>query len=559
MADLTESLEIYTEKAIKLIKTVDRIVNGADKELVLEVGNHTTKLVEYKLQKETIEVQKGTILNTPLNVIENGRIINHDRLVSILKQALIQERIKTKDFIVSIISKEIIIRQMECPQMRENELKTFVQLNSRDIFPVNLANYVLGYNIIEKGEKNRIMIVAIPKEIVTSYIELGNKLGLKLKGFNYSGYELYNFLNYEIAKTEQAYMAIDLGARNTNVIIIANGALKFNKILPKGSEESSKYISEELNCSITRAEQLKRQYNTVIVSEESDENSEENIVAKYTCRCIDNIMQDISRIVEFFNANNFVNKISKIYIVGNAGKIKGVEEYITKRLNIETKSFKNLSKVTYGKDGLKLKTRQLSFINCFGAHNLEDRKFYFIKDDLKLRKQSVFLKLKFNKFALAAVLMALLLLTYNSVSLNLLEKEYEELSQFVTENSKLIALRNDLTIRNNEITSEQQSLDNLGIGIEGNVESIKKIGELVDELKTDASVRITRYAFNKKELTITFNTELPLGITEFSPEYHTYTSLAYDLLDSIQENLGLNVEVIGNPLALQFTLRVTLK
>ena len=40
--------------------------------------------------------------------------------------------------------------------------------------------------------------------------------------------------------------------------------------------------------------------------------AEEEAVVKYTRRCVDNVLQDITRIIEFFNANNTHNKISKI-------------------------------------------------------------------------------------------------------------------------------------------------------------------------------------------------------------------------------------------------------
>ena len=62
-----------------------------------------------------------------------------------------EEKIKTKDFVISIASKEIIIREMNAPNMKEKDLKSYVEINSKDIFPVKLSNCILGYNIIEKG------------------------------------------------------------------------------------------------------------------------------------------------------------------------------------------------------------------------------------------------------------------------------------------------------------------------------------------------------------------------------------------------------------------------
>lgn len=545
LKDLDMDLTVYLDKAIKVAKSVDRFINGAEKELVLEVGSNTIKLIEFAVKSNSIEVTAGAVLNTPINSIENDRLIDINTIANILAQAIEKEKIKTKELVVSIVSKDIIIREMNVPNMREKDLKNFVQINSTDIFPVKLVNYVLGYNIIEKGATNRVMIAAVPKDILNGYIELAEKLGLNLKGFNYSGYELYNFLDFEIGTIKESYLAVDLGAKNTNIVIISNGVLKFNKIIPKGSEEINRDISEELNCTVTRAEQLKRHYNTLEIEKEIPQTIEEEIVAKYTRRCIDSVLQDIVRIIEFFNSNNAQNKIAKIYIIGTAGKIKAIDEYFTRKLNLPVTSLKNLSKVNFNKGALALKPRHHNFINCFGAHCLKENKFYFIKSDLKFKKLMFFVKTKFHKLMLCVSLIICLMLTAKITEIGKIQDKINMYNSYVAQHTDVLSLYDSIKSKEKEYDSKKSKIDGLGTGLESYINILDKTDIIINNLQTDANVYISKIEFSgtsKKILKITANIDLPEGIDEMDPNYYLYKNLQYEIVDNLKEEIDKKID-----------------
>lgn len=555
MADLIETLEICTDKALKVVKSVDKIINGSEKQLVLEVGSHTTKIVEYVVNSKNIEVTGGAVLNTPANSIKNDRLIDIDTLSRVLSEALVQEKIKTKEFVVSIVSKEIITREMDVPQMREKELKSFVQINSDDIFPVKLSDYVLAYNIIEKGAKNRVMIAAIPKDIVSLYILLGEKLGLNLKGICYSGYELYNFLDFEIDNYNETYLAVDIGAKNSNIVIISNGSLKYNKILPKGSEEISVAISEELTCPLAKAEQLKRQYNTIEESDNQDGDAQEEIVIKYTQRFINNIMSDILRIIEFYNTNNVKNKISKIYLIGTVGKIKGIEEFVSKKINVKTVALKNLNKVIYNKSALKLKTRQQNFMNCLGAHELKGRKFYIIKGDLNLTKQSLVLKPKFHKIGVCILLLMFVVLLLGISSVQEIENNLAFYNNYIEENGGLISLQREITSKNAEIEDQKKKLDSLGLGLESYSNVVLEIDKALKNVELDAKLHVIKCRFQRNTIEVMVQVNLPVGIDESHPDYLQYRNLPFNLEETVEKNIEHDVKVTSDSLDV-FTFKI---
>lgn len=560
MKDLNKTLEEYLNKALKVVKKVDRFINGVEKQLVIEVGSHTTKVVEYVVKDKEIEVTGGALLNTPINSTQEDRLIDINALANVLEQALKEEKIKTKEFVASIVSKEIIIREMNAPNMKERELQSFVQINSKDIFPVKLSNYVLAYHIIEKGTTNRIMIAAIPRDIIEGYIQLADRLGLNLKGINYSGYELYNFLDFEIGANMSTYLAFDIGAKNTNIVIISNGILKFNKIIPKGSEETSKFISEEFGCSLTKAEQMKRQYNTIKIL--NNENLEEKTVVKYTQRCIENVLQDLQRIIEFFNSNNPKTKITKVYVLGVTGKINGIEEYFSNRLNIETKSLKLFDKVEFGKKAIKIKARQHSFINTLGAQKLKDRDFYFIKGDLGFKKLSFIVKPKFHKIMFCAILIFIAVIVAENNSVKEIDDKIDYYNNYVRQNSELLALRKELDSKERELLDKKNLIDSLGTGIENEIEVLNAVDEAIVEINqiNDASMNIVGWKFQRETIDLKIKIQFPEMAAQFSLDY--YYNIPFNFEEKVANKIERPVEITSNvpkENTIEFNMKITLE
>lgn len=550
MADLTESLEVYLDKAHNVVKGVTKI--SGEKQLVVEVGNSTIKIIEYIIRKDSIKVTGGAVLNTPPNILQNDRITDVTRLANLIKQTLEQEKIKTKEFVVSIVSKDIIIREKNIPPMMGKELKSYIKLNSHDIFPVKLENYVLSYNVLEKGASNKLMIAAVPKDMVQAYIELGKQMGIQLKGINYSGYELYNFLDFEIGVRSKSYLTLDVGAKNTNIVIISDGILKYNKIISKGLEEISKDVAQALSCSVNKAEQLKRQCNSI---ESSDlDNEEEKVIIECTCDCIDNVLKDLSRIIDFFNSNNPKNKVSQIYITGIIAKIKGVDAYIAKKLNLPVEVLKVFNKVTYDKKVTHLQSKQQNFINCFGAHRLEDRELFVIKEELKLNKLCFVLKKPFNVAACLGLTAILVAIGLNVYEMNNLNVKLDEHNNYLAANKDMLNLRDELYEQQEILLGKQQKLEALNPGMEKYAQVINAVEYAIDRniitsindktrLHTDALVSVIKYGYKGNEITVGLRMELPLGIEEPDPRYYEYVNgVPIELIEALKQTVTADIK-----------------
>ena len=371
---------------MKPLRAFENANKGKEKYLILEVGNYNTKLIEVTSLSGKMIVHKGFIIATPEGTLKDDVVVKSDELITGLSEKMKEEKITSRHLTISLSSGDIITREMTIPKMNRRDTVSFIKINSKDLFPVNLEDYTLGYVSMGNEADSKLLIIAIPNDIIKPYIEITEKLGLVLKSINFSGFELYNLIDFELGQNSGTYAVIDLGSKNTNFIIVSNGMLMYNRVLKIGSDDITKTIAEKFKCTLTKAEKIKRDYNSVITEGSLKENDDVYVVAKIIQEVIGNLLSDISSIIEYYNGSHSRANVSKVYIIGLATKISGISEFTEEILGLKTEKIKEFERVIFEEQAKPAKRRQVTLENCLGAVPVDGKKVNLIKGKLQFFK-----------------------------------------------------------------------------------------------------------------------------------------------------------------------------
>ena len=255
-------------------------------------------------------------------------------------------------------------------------------------------------------------------------------------------------------------------------------------------------------------------------------------------------MQDINRIIEFYNSNNPKNKISRIYIIGMVSKLKDAEEYFYKKLNVKTKIVKLLQRIDFNKKSIQLKPRQLNFINCLGAANLQDRRFVFLKDDLKIQKRPFVTTAKFHKLMICLIVVIIGYIVTIKLSTDELKGKVDIYNEFINSKSSLVSLQNQINSKKTELQNQTALVEGIGYGAEKAVDAIKTLETAIEEVAAGSIIRVRSYKYNatSKTLDVKGDLTLPVGVDGNSMESLKYKNLPHDIKDKIVEK-GYEVEI----------------
>jgi type IV pilus assembly protein PilM len=228
-------------------------------------------------------------------------------------------------------------------------MDTVIRYEIQQYLPINLEDYILQGTILneEETDENKkldMRVIAYPEKIARGYYNLLLKLDLKPYALDVNYNAINKFINYMDInnefedKSNDAIAFIDLGASSIDVNIYKNGQLDFTRIIKDCGNEIDEMLIERNDINVNEIESFKVQKLNL--------NEEFEPVNILTRQIVDEWIEKMEKIIQFYKNRNMGNELNNIIIFGGSSKIKGMEEYMTRKLGIKTK-IKGVPKITF--------------------------------------------------------------------------------------------------------------------------------------------------------------------------------------------------------------------
>jgi len=340
----------------------------------IDIGSSTIKLVLGSYKGNKIEILHMASLTTPLNSVNDGQVIDLNKIKNVINEGLSSVKAKCKKVIFTLDSTAIITREVSLPYAKDEELERILAFEVEQYFPTNLDEYVIQSKKLEDFEedgvkKSKILVAALPKLIVKTYLELANALGLEpiALDVHFNGiakiFENNLNINNSSLNRDETIVIIDLGYDNINVHIIDKNILQFNRLLTVGGKEIDLNIANNFNFSLVEAEKVKLEQSTF-----EDENASSLYIAieEVISGSIDNWLEEIQRIFKFYTSRSPENKVDKIYLYGGHANLKNISKQFELFFDIPTERIDNISAIHIKNSDIK-DTSMTTFLNAISA------------------------------------------------------------------------------------------------------------------------------------------------------------------------------------------------
>lgn len=321
--------------------------------LSLDIGTYKIKFVLGKLTNKKVVVEDYFSILTPKDTVKDGAIIDSDLLQDIIDEELNKRNIRTKNVYVTINSSKIINREIVIPKVEHEEIKSIIEFQIEDYIPVEKNNYITQFNVIEEfyeedAEKLKLLIVAIPKNLVNDYYNLIINLKLNPIVLDYQSNSIAKLINYNVILNDNypiedlTFASVDIGYDSTKVSIIKNGNILVSRIIDIGGDYIDKSILN-MGYNIEDLEGLKE--NIVEIDNSYNEESEFNMVNDVIRNSIQLLIEKIEIIFRYYTTRKTNNKINIILLTGGLSDMDGLDNLFSNSLNIPSVGVKRLNYV----------------------------------------------------------------------------------------------------------------------------------------------------------------------------------------------------------------------
>lgn len=206
------------------------------KVISIEAGVWWTKvsLVEYR--KKNPPVYQAFAFRTPENSVEDGYIRDKDSFANALKEELRRHNIREKEVVFTLSSSKVVTREVLIPFVKDNKIRGIIDAQMRDYFPMDVSSYTVSYSKMDveeiDGKKQiKLLLVAIPDNLLNNYCTFADLAGLKVETFDYIGNGTVQLMCDSFL---QNAVVVQLEEQATVISILENKKLVFQRVTPYG-------------------------------------------------------------------------------------------------------------------------------------------------------------------------------------------------------------------------------------------------------------------------------------------------------------------------------------
>lgn len=300
----------------------------AAKAISIEIGYSLTRVCEVDYKSKTHRVYRSFTIPTMDGVINDGVLMPTPEYIAALSAEITKRKIKTKQVIFAITSGRIASREVTIPFVKENRIADVVNANAADYFPVDLSQYQLAYSILgvigdPKGtQQYKLLVMAAPAALLDGYYDLAKALKLEVAALDYAGNSVF-----QIAKDKKAQgtiLVIKIEELSSLVMAVRDARLAFVRNVGYGVVEALQGIIDSKQWA--EADSVQSAMEVVSMNNCVDSPDMVEVIVQ--------LVSGVSRVVEYYLSNNSDVTVENVYITGLGANIKGLEEVLSKEINL---------------------------------------------------------------------------------------------------------------------------------------------------------------------------------------------------------------------------------
>jgi type IV pilus assembly protein PilM len=233
--------------------------------------------------------------------------------------------------------------------MSEEDLKSAIVFEAENYIPLPVSEVYLDCEIIPPVYNHLdhldVLLAAIPKKTVDSYLRVLKKAGLKPIAFEIESLAIARALIKD-QTTTYPVLIIDLGATRSSFIIFAGKSVRFTTSISVSGIHFTELIAKNLKISFEKAEKLKiihglKEGLKIKLGEKTTLEKVKGKIFEALIPALVDLVQQIKKYIDYYQAHAYLSglppngkRIHKVILCGGGANLKGLKEFLELELKI---------------------------------------------------------------------------------------------------------------------------------------------------------------------------------------------------------------------------------
>lgn len=257
-----------------------------------------------------------------------------------LQTFLSRNNVEECAFSVSIAAgRSALVRFIKLPPVDRRKVPDIVRYEASQQIPFPLEDVIWDHQVIERnyapGEELEVGLFAMRREAIFDFLSNLMVSGIDVENIQLSAVALYNCVRYDQPSDEGATMAVDIGAENTNLVVVDANSV-WTRSLPIGGNDFTRAIATKSGIDFEQAENLKRNM------EKSGKAQEVFEALRPSLR---SLLDEIQRSAGYYRSLHKSTKFVKLLGFGAGFRMFGVQRFLEAGLAYPVESFEKTNNI----------------------------------------------------------------------------------------------------------------------------------------------------------------------------------------------------------------------
>lgn len=323
----------------------------------LDIGGTGVRAAVVDISRSGRTLKTFAELPLPRGTVEGGDVVDEDGLAEVLGALWKQTKMPKKRIVLGIASRRAIVRQVDIPQLEDDELVESLAFHVEDALPMSVQDAVLDFvpqetYLSAEGEPMRsILVIAVARDIIDSFRRVAERAELTLSAIDLQAFGLVrSVFGLAPALGNPRQVLVDVGASVTQIVVAQGGVATFVRLLPRGGNDFTRALMDELNMESADAEEMKRRIGVAAPppgeARTDDAEAQRVLTAEGTA-----FVEEVRDSVQFYVGQSGGPPIERLVVAGNGARLPHLARRMGDVLRLPVAPAKVLDHVDVGEVG----------------------------------------------------------------------------------------------------------------------------------------------------------------------------------------------------------------
>jgi type IV pilus assembly protein PilM len=317
------------------------LLNGVSSFFGLDIGTTAVRVVQLRGNGPVKSLVQYAYVPVDSKLVLSDSKTDQQRLSQIIRELLVQARLNTRNVAVGIPSQRVFTGVVDFDRLPQAELAKAIRYQADSLIPTPLEKSKIDWAVIGDSPKDKtkveVLLSSVENDFVEQRLDMLESIGLEVIAFEPDNLALTRALIAQDSPLPQ--MVLDIGSKNTDLVVTMNGAPRLTRSIPTGAESIIRSAAQNLNIDDKQARQFVFKFG--LSHDKLEGRIHDAIIAT-----VDLLTGEIDKSIKFFQSRYPDVPINRIIVTGGASALPEFPLYLANKFGIEVEignSWRNVS------------------------------------------------------------------------------------------------------------------------------------------------------------------------------------------------------------------------